>query len=98
MLARELHERQVPSLFMTGRPAVARAAANAALGVIAKPYDPDHVDKSVLILESMIGGGDCPLAAHCRRRLNCFLAHSDLGPDIASVTSVLPMRRLSVLQ
>jgi DNA-binding response OmpR family regulator len=57
-LARELQERwHVPSLFVTGRPEVARAAADAALGVISKPYDLADIDESVLVAESIISGG-----------------------------------------
>jgi DNA-binding response OmpR family regulator len=60
ILARLLKTAGVPSLFMTGRPTAARAAADAALGVIAKPYDPDDIDQSLAIVESMMGGGCAP--------------------------------------
>ena len=60
-LARELQDRwQIPSFFMTGRPDAARAAADAALGVISKPYDLADIDDSLLIAESIIGGGSPP--------------------------------------
>jgi len=61
ILARELQDRwHVPSLFMTARPEVARAAADAALGVISKPYDLADIDDSLLVVESIISGGSLP--------------------------------------
>lgn len=61
VLARELQERwRVPSFFMTGRPEVARAAADAALGVISKPYDLADIDDSLLVAASIINGSSLP--------------------------------------
>jgi two-component system, response regulator PdtaR len=62
-LARSLINLGVPSLFMTGRPWAARAAADAALGVIAKPYNPEDIDESVAIVESMLKGGAAPTSS-----------------------------------
>jgi two-component system, response regulator PdtaR len=60
ILARALKTAGVLSLFMTGRPNAARAAADAALGVISKPYDPGDIDQSLAVVQSMIGGGAAP--------------------------------------
>ena len=61
-LARLLMIAGVPSLFMTGRPAAARAAADAAIGVITKPYDPDDIVRFLTVAETLILRGSPPVS------------------------------------
>ena len=60
-LARMLSIAGVPSLFMTGRPAAARAAADAAIGVISKPYDPEDIVQFLAVAETLILRGSAPV-------------------------------------
>lgn len=56
-LARELKERwAVPALFLSGQTRQARAAADAALGLIGKPYEPGEVVAAVTGLSELLAG------------------------------------------
>jgi DNA-binding response OmpR family regulator len=56
-LARRLKERwAVPCLFLSGQVIQARAAGDAALGLIGKPYDPDEVIEAVAAVGELLAG------------------------------------------
>lgn len=56
-LARTLHEEaSVPLLYLTGDPRVARNHADAALGAIAKPFDPEDLVRSIDVALAVLGG------------------------------------------
>ena len=56
-LARRLGERwAVPCLFLSAQVTQARAAGDAALGLIGKPYDPDEVIAAVAIIGELLAG------------------------------------------
>ncbi len=56
-LARALKARRaVPSLFLSGQTVQARAAGDAALGLIGKPYDPDEVVAAVAAVGELLAG------------------------------------------
>jgi CheY-like chemotaxis protein len=56
-LARKLQsELQIPCVFITGEPAAARAHSDAALGVIAKPYSPTDLNRSIHALNMILLG------------------------------------------
>jgi two-component system, response regulator PdtaR len=56
-LARKLQsELQIPCVFITAEPAAARANADAALGVIAKPYSPADLNRSIHALNMILLG------------------------------------------
>jgi two-component system, response regulator PdtaR len=56
-LARQLRfELQIPCVFITGAPEAARSNTDAALGVIAKPYSPRDLARSIAALHMMILG------------------------------------------
>jgi CheY-like chemotaxis protein len=56
-LARKLQsELQIPCVFITAEPAAARANADAALGVIAKPYSPTDLNRSIHALNMILLG------------------------------------------
>ena len=62
-LARRLKsEMSIASVFMTGQPMLARENADAALGLIQKPYVPERVIRAIAIIDEMLAGR----AAHCR--------------------------------
>lgn len=57
VLARRLKERWgVPTLFATGQPAVARSHSDAALGVVAKPFSPTTIARSVEVVRRLLLG------------------------------------------
>jgi two-component system, response regulator PdtaR len=63
-LARQLHERfGIPTLFVSGQVATARANRDAALGLLPKPYDIDDLVAAAAYMEALIGGGGAPLPA-----------------------------------
>jgi hypothetical protein len=51
----------VASVFMTGEPKLARENADAALGLIEKPYLPEFVSRSIAVIDEVLDGR----AAHC---------------------------------
>jgi len=55
-LARMLKELDIPSLFLTAQPEAARANADAALGLIAKPYTTRDVSESMEVLAAVLAG------------------------------------------
>ena len=56
-LARRLGERwAVPCLFLSAQVTQARAAGDAALGLIGKPYDPDEVVEAVAFVGELLAG------------------------------------------
>lgn len=55
-LARGLQQLGIPSLFLTGQQANARANADAALGLIPKPYTATSVCRSMEIVAAMLAG------------------------------------------
>ena len=56
-LARALKARwAVPCLFLSGQTVQARAAGDAALGLIGKPYDPDEVVEAVAAVGELLAG------------------------------------------
>jgi DNA-binding response OmpR family regulator len=56
-LARALEARwAVPSLFLSGQATQARAAGDAALGLIGKPYDPGEVVAAVAAVGELLAG------------------------------------------
>lgn len=62
-LARRLKsEMNIASVFMTAQPTLARENADAALGLIEKPYLPQRVSSAVAALTEVLEGR----AAHCR--------------------------------
>lgn len=62
-LARRLkNEMNIASVFMTAQPTLARANADAALGLIEKPYLPQRVSWAIAALAEVLEGR----AAHCR--------------------------------
>jgi two-component system, response regulator PdtaR len=69
-LARPLRDRWgVPSLFVSGQTTQARAARDAALGVLGKPYDPDDVVQAVAAASDLLAGRR---PTRCPRRLELF--------------------------
>ena len=69
-LARNLRDRWgVPALFLSGQTTQARAARDAALGVIGKPYNPDEVVEAVATVGELLAGR---APSHCPRRLELF--------------------------
>jgi two-component system, response regulator PdtaR len=69
-LARHLRDRWgVPSLFVSGQTTQARAARDAALGVLGKPYDPDDVVQAVAAASDLLAGR---WPTRCPRRLELF--------------------------
>jgi len=50
----------IPSLFLTSEPSALRAHTTAALGVIAKPFNPADIHRSVAVAETIIRGGTPP--------------------------------------
>jgi CheY-like chemotaxis protein len=62
-LARRLKsEMNIASVFVTAQPTLARANADAALGVIEKPYLPQRVSSAIAAVAEVLDGR----AAHCR--------------------------------
>lgn len=62
-LARKLKsEMSIASIFMTAQPTLARENADAALGLIQKPYVPERVIRAIASIDEMLDGR----AAHCR--------------------------------
>ena len=56
-LARHLHQHNaVPSLYLTGDPQLARIHAEAALGSIAKPFDPEDLVRSIAVALAVLQG------------------------------------------
>lgn len=56
-LARRLRtELRIPCVFITGAPEAARANSDAALGMIAKPYSPRDLNRSITALNMMLLG------------------------------------------
>lgn len=71
-LARKLQsELRIPCVFITAEPAAARANADAALGLIAKPYSPTDLNRSIRAL-NMILLGVAPHASDIPRALELF--------------------------
>jgi two-component system, response regulator PdtaR len=61
-LARRLKsEMSIASIFMTAQPMLARENADAALGLIEKPYLPELVSRAIAVIDEVLSGG----AAHC---------------------------------
>jgi len=64
-LARRLKsEMSVDSIFMTAQPMLARENADAALGLIEKPYRPELVSQSIAVIDEVLNGR----AAHSSAR------------------------------
>ena len=62
-LARRLkNEMSIASVFMTAQPTLARENADAALGLIEKPYLPEGVSRAVAGIDEVLDGR----ASHCR--------------------------------
>jgi DNA-binding response OmpR family regulator len=60
-VARELKEElHIPSVFVTSQGDVARAHADAAIGVIVKPFDPADVVRGLPAIASVLEGGHPP--------------------------------------
>jgi DNA-binding NtrC family response regulator len=56
-IARRLkNEMSIASVFMTAQPTLARANADAALGLIEKPYLPEGVSRAVAIIDEVLDG------------------------------------------
>jgi two-component system, response regulator PdtaR len=56
-LARRLKsEMSIASVFMTAQPTLARANADAALGLIAKPYLPELVSRDIAVIDEVLDG------------------------------------------
>jgi len=61
-LARRLKsEMSIDSIFMTAQPMLARENADAALGLIEKPYLPELVSRDIAVIDEVLNGH----AAHC---------------------------------
>jgi DNA-binding response OmpR family regulator len=74
-LARSLRDRWgVPSLFISGQTTQARAARDAALGVLGKPYDPGEVVEAVVAIGELLAGR---WPERRPKRLELFCARSD---------------------
>lgn len=50
-----LKQRGIPSLFVTGQDATAKANAAAVLGIIRKPIEPEQLSSQLLLLEAALG-------------------------------------------
>jgi two-component system, response regulator PdtaR len=62
-LARRLKsEMSIASIFMTAQPVLARENADAALGLIEKPYLPELVTRAIAVIDEVLNGR----AAHCK--------------------------------
>lgn len=62
-LARRLkNEMSIASVFVTAQPTLARGNADAALGLIEKPYLPEGVSRAIAAIDEVLDGG----ASHCR--------------------------------
>ncbi|MBA1272500.1 response regulator [Stutzerimonas azotifigens] len=56
-LARQLRDHHgIASLFVSGQLMVARGSGDAAVGLLRKPYRPDDLNRSVLIVEALLQG------------------------------------------
>jgi two-component system, response regulator PdtaR len=65
-LARRLKsEMSIDSIFMTAQPMLARENADAALGLIEKPYLPELVSRAIAVIDEMLNGraGNCSASA-----------------------------------
>jgi len=51
----------IDSIFMTAQPMLARENADAALGLIEKPYLPELVSRDIAVIDEVLNGH----AAHC---------------------------------
>jgi hypothetical protein len=61
-LARRLKsEMSIASIFLTAQPMLARENADAALGLIEKPYLPEIVSRAIAVIDEVLHGR----AAHC---------------------------------
>ncbi len=61
----------LPSMFVSGQVAAARRRSSAALGVLAKPYDPDLLAEAVEVAREILAGGD-PLVRRLPPALELF--------------------------
>ncbi len=56
-LARQLRDQHgIASLFVSGQLVVARNSGDAAVGLLRKPYRPDDLNRSILIVEALLQG------------------------------------------
>ena len=69
-LARSLRDRcGLPALFLSGQTTQARAARDAALDLLGKPYNPDEVVEAVATVGELLVGR---APSRCRRRPELF--------------------------
>jgi two-component system, response regulator PdtaR len=75
VLARELRERySTQTLFLSGQVAVARSNRDAALGLLAKPYLLEDLNRSVQFIQAYIEGKNPP-PPFKPAKLELFVAH-----------------------
>ena len=80
-LARRLkNEMNIASVFMTAQPTLARENADAALGLIEKPYVPQRVSSAIAALAEVLEGR----AAHCRASVLEWFGKSSPSPPTAA--------------
>lgn len=71
-LAKRLHRHAaVPSLYLTGDPMIARSHADAALGALAKPFDPEDLVRSIDVALAVMQG-EQPDPRHVPSSLEVF--------------------------
>ena len=80
-LAREISLRGVPCVFTTAQPERARLHGGLALGLVAKPYDPQMILDAVRYLEALQAGQG---SAHPPRGLELF------APPVAAAAIAAP--------
>ena len=81
-IARRLkNEMSIASIFMTAQPTLARENADAALGLIEKPYLPEGVSRAVAIIDEVLDGR----AAQCRASVLEWFGASRPPPTLATM-------------
>lgn len=60
LLARRLHEMDIPAVFVSGQDRIASDNADLAVGFIGKPYNPVDIVQSVAVLDAVIHGRTPP--------------------------------------
>jgi hypothetical protein len=79
-IARRLkNEMSIASVFMTAQPTLARENADAALGLIEKPYLPEGVSRAIAVIDEVLDGH----APHCRAPALEWFGASRLPPTHA---------------
>ena len=81
-IARRLkNEMSIASIFMTAQPTLARENADAALGLIEKPYLPEGVSRAIAVIDEVLDGR----AAQCRASVLEWFGASRPPPTLATM-------------